>query len=181
MGNSCLEKELKILHIDLLELIMRLEKLWAKRVGMWPICDHYYEMADGELLTSQSKRVRIRYWNEWVKVTMKKRLPSKGLKIAHEEEFQISDDKSVKNIFQRHWLKPSRQKRKTRLTYVYGDFQYDIDMYPWIPALVEIEASSEEKIYEWMKLVWLEKYATTTSGAIGLMKRYWKTPLSLAV
>jgi len=179
LSMNCLEKEIKVLHINLLELIMRLEKLWAKRLGMWPICDHYYDRKGSDALTHEKKRARIRYGSEWVKVTLKKRLPSKGLKIADEEEFSIDNDIWVKSVFEERGLLPSRQKWKTRLTYVYGDIQYDIDMYPGIPPLVEIEAASEEKVQLWIALAGLENHQTTSVGAIGLMKRYWKTPLKL--
>lgn len=174
---NVLEKEIKVLHINLFELILKLEKLWATRLGMGSICDHYYDIHKKKNLASQSKRVRIRYWSEGTKITMKKRIPAKDVKIAHEDEFEIENLSQVKGTFKKHWLLPSRQKWKTRLTYVYKDIRYDIDMYPWIPPLVEIEALSKKKILEWMKLVGLESHDTTTVGAIWLMKRYWKKPL----
>ncbi len=176
---SLLEKEIKVLHIDLISLIVNLEKIGAQRVNMGSVCDHYYDLPDDSLQQTSSKRIRIRYQKWWNKLTMKKRIPSNSMKIAHENEFTIDNYHSVKVLLWEYGLVPKWQKYKTRMTYVFGDIQYDIDLYPWIPPLVEIEAMSEEKVRYWIEIAWLGNYKTSTSGAVWLMKRYGKTPVPL--
>lgn len=173
------EKELKILHVDLVQLIVSLEQLWAVRESMWSVCDHYYDKKNGSLKKESNKRVRIRYWVEWNKVTLKERIPAKNIKKAQEEEFYIKQWTCVDTLLSKRWLFPSRQKYKTRVTYRYGSIQYDIDLYPWIPPLVEIEADSYKKIKEGIKKAGLAEYTTSTSWARWLMKRYWKKPVPL--
>jgi len=51
---------------------------------------------------------------------------------------------------------PKIIKEKKRKTYVLGDITFDIDFWPKIPMVFEIEGSSEEKVREGAKLVGLD-------------------------
>jgi len=42
----------------------------------------------------------------------------------------------------------SWKKTKSRISFVHGDVQFDIDIYPGLKPLFEIEADCEKKIYK---------------------------------
>jgi hypothetical protein len=88
-----------------------------------------------------------------------------------EMEYDVDGTDTLESLIDQ-WLQPTWAKYKRRISYSYEDLLFDMDMYPWIPALLEIEADSVQAIRRGIKLLWLEKKNTATCGARGLFKRY---------
>lgn len=121
-------------------------------------------------------RIRHMWWDKIV--TMKERMTDKTatVKQAIEEEYFVGEG-CEKTMLDKRWLEPSWTKWKKRITYTYKDMQFDIDMYPWIPPVLEIEAPTEKKISKWIKKLGLEEKDQSVGGTRGLFRRYGKTPL----
>jgi len=158
-------------------IIIALEKLWAERVMTWHVHDVYYDSKRGGewwLLQKEKKRIRIRHTKSGSKITMKKRLPHDMYKIANEQEYDVqwTDVSGVHSYLSWKGLIPSRQKHKTRISYVKGTTYFEIDMYPWLPPLLEIEAQ-EEKDIKW--------YLTAIQGQSGNFDFAWNEDGQLLV
>lgn len=175
-----LEVELKILDINLPQLIVSLEREWAIRQSEKTIFDIYYDMKEWSSLKSNNKGMRVRHmWGEKI-MTLKTRVNKANISVkqAIEEEYTIWEWCEKKMLKQRGLI-PSWMKYKKRLTYTYWTMHFDIDMYPGIPPVLEIEAETEGEIILRVKKLWLEKKDQSISWTRGLFKRYGKKPLAV--
>ena len=64
------------------------------------------------------------------------------------------------------------KKTKTRTSYIYGDVQFDIDIYPDLPPLCEIESDCEDSIFAWVKRLGYDRSEVLTCGYQGLRRKY---------
>jgi len=177
---SIIEVELKILDIDLPQLIVSLEQSWATRIAENTIFDVYYEKEGEGSLKDEKKWVRVRYKDGKKIVTLKKRLTTSKdqVKQAVEEEYDLRGW-CEHRLMSEYWLAPSWLKYKRRITYTHGNVQFDIDLYPWIPPILEIEAENKEIILHRVKKLWLQKKDQSVSWTRGLFKRYSKKPVPI--
>lgn len=167
------EKELKLLDIDLVKTISRLEALWAVKKYDDVLYDVYFDTAC-DSYGAERKNIRIRFTAQWDVLTLKHRIPSDEYKAAYEDEYDIDWSQAKKYLLQQ-WYVPKWSKYKRRISYTYDGLLFDIDMYPGIPALLEIEAETIQDIRRGIQLLWLQKKSTATCGARGLFKRYNRT------
>jgi adenylate cyclase class IV len=169
-----LEKEIKILEVDVKSLQEKLEKLWAEKTFEGYIHDVYYDFPHDEenkLKMEENKRLfRVRKkWDIHMYTIKRKRNKKKDggeewYKIADEWEREISDVDSFTKVLEKYWMVETREKKKFRISYSIWKFEFDIDdYYLWddkntIPALLEIEASTTEELDEWVKKLWLQDH-----------------------
>ncbi|MEK7062419.1 MAG: hypothetical protein AAB946_00120, partial [Patescibacteria group bacterium] len=57
------------------------------------------------------------------------------------------------DLFEKIGLEKYARQEKDRTSFVYKDWQFDIDQYPNMPAFLEIEGNSEEHVKEAIKLL----------------------------
>jgi adenylate cyclase class IV len=184
-----LEKEIKILNINVEKIQEKLEKLWAEKTFEWYIHDIYYDFHNeetSELKMEINKRLfRVRKKWDIHMYTIKRKRNKKNewweklLKIADEWENDITDVESFKKVLEKYGMKEIREKKKYRISYSYWKLEFDIDnYYLWdeknlIPPLLEIEASTYEEINEWIEKLGLEKKRKEKWWSRRLFKHYW--------
>ncbi len=184
-----LEKEVKILEINVIEIQQKLEKLWAKKTFEWFIHDLYYDFQDddkNELKMDINKRLfRVRQkWDIHIYTIKRKRNKKsewweKWVKIADEWESQITDVVSFKKVLKKYWMKETREKKKYRISYLLDWCEFDIDdYYLWdnkniIPPLLEIEAGTLKEINHWISKLELKWYKIEKWWSRKLFKYYW--------
>lgn len=191
-----LEKEIKILEINVEKIQKKLEELWAVKTFEWYIHDIYYDFLDeynnNHKLETKDRLFRVRQkWNVHLytikrKIKKKAEWAEKWFKIAEEWESIITDVKSFKRVLEKYWMKETREKKKHRISYKLDSCEFDIDNYyicedtnyPWIceksiPALLEIEASTTKEINKWIKKLDLEKHQKEKWWSRKLFKHYW--------
>ncbi len=169
--STIVEKELKILEIDPIELQKKLCALGASRLFSGKIHDIYYDCPQNSLQKSQ-KRIRIRKKGDSHLITLKDLLPSKKLKKATETELYVEDHKQIDHMLQTYGLFPIREKKKERISYSLDGVIFDIDFYEGIPPVLEIEAWDHRTIKKWIRKLDLQKKTIATFGANGLFKYY---------
>jgi len=169
-----LEKEIKILDVDVAKIQKKLEKLGAEKTFEGFIHDVYYDFHNEEednLKMEENKRLfRVRQkWDIHMYTIKRKRNKKKDwgekwVKIADEGEREITDVESFRKVLEKYGMKETREKKKFRISYSLGKIEFDIDDYYLgddknkIPPLLEIEATTSEELNEWVKVLWLTKH-----------------------
>lgn len=166
------EKELKILDINPLKLIPKLEKLGARKVFAGKIADQYYDFPQKEL-KQKGYSLRIRTINGTEhQLCFKEKIKDKTVKIRKEYEVDLVSSKQGEYFVTSFGLFPCFFKEKMRLSYLIDDIKFDIDFYDGLKPMLEIEAPKKKQIGKWIKKLGLEKKTTSKKGARALFKHY---------
>lgn len=184
-----LEKEIKILEINVEEISNKLEELWAEKTFEGYIHDIYYDFPDDESISMKmedNKRLfRVRQkWNIHMYTIKRKRNKKsegweKWVKIADEWEREITDVDSFKKVLEKYGMKETREKKKYRISYALDNCEFDIDDYFYednrslIPPLLEIEASSKDELISWVEKLWISNHRQEKWWSRKLYKHYW--------
>ena len=176
--SQIIEKEIKILEINLPALISRIESFWGKRsTDRSTIHDTYFE---GEAIDNQPKKIRIRRYNSTDIITMKIGWSAYDTcnEFKQRREYESDIARGVtKQTLREQWLTPWREKYKTRISFTLEDIICDIDLYPGIPPLVEIEWTSKRSIRGRIEKLWLWSHESSNRWSKHLFKRYQKSVL----
>ena len=173
-----LEKEIKILDIDIEVVQKQLLDFGAEKTFEGFIHDVYYDFP-GDTMEDNKRLFRVRQkWETHLYTIKRKRVTAKewwekGVKIADEWERDITDVESFRKVLEKYGMKKTREKKKHRVSYRLDNQEFDIDQYDGIPTLLEIEAHSSEEIQESIKKLWLEGHVAKTFGSRWLYKHYW--------
>lgn len=139
------EIEAKFTDINSEELRKKLQEIGAvlehpERLMRRKVFDH----PDARLY-SEGAWVRVR--DEGDKVTFSfKKLLDRSFQGTKEITVTVDNFDETCNILQAIGLQPKSYQETKRETWTYEGCEITIDSWPWIPELVEIEGSSEEKI-----------------------------------
>lgn len=174
-----LEKEVKILDIDLEQVQKKLEELWAKKTFEDFIHDIYYDfpwdkMENNKRVFRIRKKWEIHLYTIKRKRTLESEWWEKWVKIADEWEREITDVNSFRKVLENYWMVKVREKKKHRISYNLWNVEFDIDIYDEIPPLLEIEAHTSKEIEKYISLLWLENHTKKDFGSRWLFKHYWK-------
>ena len=182
-----LEKEIKILDVDVKKIQNTLEKLGAEKTFEWYIHDVYYDFPGGKTdkMEDNKRLFRVRKkWDIHIYTIKRKRNKAKDwgekwVKIADEGEREITDVDSFTKVLEKYWMVETREKKKFRISYTIDWLEFDIDDYFYkddnslIPPLLEIEAKTKEEILDWIKKLDLENNKQEKWGSRKLFKHYW--------
>lgn len=140
------EIELKVLDVDKAEVLLRLKKLHAKKVGTFNFKRIIYLVKKDKKAVSW---LRLRTDGKTHSMTLKEQFGS-GLTQTNEFETKIEDFKEAARILSRAFKK-SIYEENTRIEYSLKGVQITIDKWPYIPWLVEIEGPSEKQVMKTYK------------------------------
>lgn len=181
-----LEKEIKILDVNVKDLQEKFEKFWAVKTFEWYVHDIYYDFPWDlwDKMEANKRLFRVRKkWDIHMYTIKRKRNKAeewgeKWLKIADEWERIITDVDSFTKVLEKYGMVETREKKKYRISYSLDNLEFDIDDYFYgddnslIPPLLEIEAHTKEEIYDWIKKLWLENNRQEKWGSRKLFKHY---------
>ncbi len=181
-----LEKEIKILNVNVEELQEKLESFWAKETFKWYIHDIYYDFPWDfwDKMESNQRLFRVRKkWDIHMYTIKRKRIAKdewweENVKIADEGEREITDVESFTKVLSKYGMKQTREKKKYRISYKIGDIEFDIDDYFYeddrllIPPLLEIEAQTKQEILDWISKLWLKNHRQEKWGSRKLFAHY---------
>ena len=142
------EFEIKFLEVDVPELEKKLTAIGAKKVGEYMYRRRHFDYSD---LRLDKKHEWIRVRDEGDKITMahKKRInPGQNIKdaIINECEVEVNDFDKACQIFFSIGLEEKNYQENKRIRYKKGDIEYDIDIWPKLPAYLEIEGKDIESV-----------------------------------
>lgn len=170
-----LEKEIKILEVDVQEIQKKLESFGAEKTFEGYIHDIYYDYPTKQI-DEEGRIFRVRKKGETHLYTIKKK--RKKLKkefemnVKDEHEMPITDIESFTRVLEKYGMTKTREKKKHRISYRLGEVEFDIDDYGLFPPLLEIEGHSVGEIKAWIPKLGLEEHISKQFGSRSLFLHY---------
>lgn len=159
------EKEVKVLNIDLNMLTAKLVSMHAEKISETRLVVNWFRPV-GEKLGEENWYLRVRsYSTSLHEVTWKGISTKNASSRSHKEiNFTVSDPDAIGDLFNKVGLEQYAHQEKDRVSWIYKDWKFDLDQYPEMPAYLEIEGNSDESIQEAIQLLGLERYEVSTEG-----------------
>lgn len=169
------EIEVKILEIDIGDIIKRLKSIGAKKEGESTIDASHYDFEDKRLQKNRLT-LRLRKWGDKIEFTSKKKLHADNDKIREELQVEVSDFDKMNELLKGIGFKEKVDIKKKRISYVLEDIRFEIDTYEGIPPLLEIEAPSEKKLQNAVEKLGFSMKDTKPWSGARVWKYYGKVP-----
>lgn len=164
------EIEAKILEIDPEELRGKLEKIGAIKVFEEQVKSEFYDFEDGRI--EENGQIRLRTIGDRSFVTRKIDVDDERAKVKEEIEFDVEDPDEVRKFLKSIGLEKIENGEKKRAKWHKNSMEYVIDWYHGIPPLLEIEASSHQKLEESFEELGFSFEETVDWGSNRLHKHY---------
>lgn len=166
------EIEVKYLDINVRELQTLLKKLGAKK-----LFDSIFEewLFYKTEWSGRSGRIRIRKHGKVIKMAYKETLTS-TLTGNFETEFVVDDLESATQ-FAKKMSPQRRHQQKRRISYELKGVMVDIDFWPRLPPMVEIEGPTKKIVEKMAKTLKLEKYERSELDAYWVYKKVYNINL----
>jgi adenylate cyclase class 2 len=149
------EIEAHFLEVDPEAVGQKLSALGAKKVQDEIIIDRIYEHLSDSDWHKHKKRVRLRQDGKKSQITFKELKDFNVLGGTEELETEISDLKAMEQILLYLGLSLKRRAEKRRVRYILNTIKFDLEFWPKLKPLLEIESDSEDKVREGAKLLGL--------------------------
>jgi len=174
------EIETKVLEIDVEDIKKKLQSLGAKEIQDTRLTVDWYSPS-GVGKKEHDWYLRIRTDRNGKSEATYKSAPKIDGNIKQVEEIsvQVSDPKSMSNLFEKIGFVNYAHQEKDRISWALKDWRFDLDKYPSMPAYLEIEGKSHEHVQEAIKLLKLEKYESVGVGERLLIEQKYKLNWSL--
>ncbi len=169
------EIETKVLDIDAVAIEQKLLALSALKTPTTRLSVTWYGKAGIET-GKEPWFMRIRSNTEGKhQVTWKAKSDIQGTTRKHKEiNFYIDEPEQLADLFLELGFTAYAYQEKDRTSYAYKEWAFDLDQYPGMPALVEIEGTSEEHVKEAISLLGLESHTTWANGERILIQDVYK-------
>lgn len=152
------EIEVKILDINVVDIIKKLEKIGAKKIA---------EKNFKRIVFSKPNSIKplikwIRLRTDGKKTTIAYKCRKDNSMKTEEIEIEISDFETGKKILQKTGLVQNIYEENKRIEYQYQGITFDLDFWPKLKPYLEIEAETEEQVKQGVKLLGFSMKQTTT-------------------
>ena len=135
------ELELRILDVNINEVIEKLESINAKKVGSWYYKRYIYDTKPYD----NNKWIRLR--TNGIETTLTyKEYNNESIDGVKELEIVVSNlDNTIKMLEVLGYMPRSIQENK-RIRYMYEGVEIDIDTWPHLTPYIEVEGSTKEEV-----------------------------------
>ena len=145
------EYETKILEINVKEIKKKLKQIGAKKKA-----EYLMRRCIFDINLTRDEWIRLRDYNgKNATLTYKVRTGS-GISETEEIEVHVSDFDIMAEILSKLKFKGKYYQENKREIYKLKDIEFCIDHWPKIPTYLEIEAKSEKRVHEGLKMLGLE-------------------------
>lgn len=169
-----MQKEIEVKYLDI--DVNKLQKL-LKHVGAQKKFDSFFEewIFFRDEWRPKNGRIRIRKHDDDIIFTYKESIGS-NLDRNYETEFKV--DNIIKAIeFAKKMAPQRRRQQKRRICYELNGTSIDIDFWPKLPPLVEIEAKSKSALEKMAILLQLDQYKRFEQDAYYLYRDIYNIDL----
>jgi adenylate cyclase class 2 len=159
------EIETKILEVDVANVKARMVALGAQVVQNTRLfVDWYCHPTTTE--ENHPWYLRVRTTSDGKSEICWKSLPEivGNTRQSKEITVDVSDVDKAKMLLEAIGLTHYAHQEKDRISYVYKDWNFDLDQYPGMPAYLEIEGKSSEHVEEAIKLLDVSTYQAISEG-----------------
>lgn len=152
-----IEYEVRVLEIDKENLVKKLERLGAKKVGEYFQKRYVYDTVE----KSDGKWLRLRTNGTKSTLTYKS-VEKDAIDGTKEVEIVVDDFERTNELLEKIGIYSRNYQENKRIQYFLDDVEIDIDTWPFIPTYVEIEGKNEESVYKILDKLELDKSKVTT-------------------
>lgn len=152
-----IEYEIRVLEIDVEKIKEKLKKLNAILVE--DVFQRRYVYDFNPVLPN--KWIRLRTNGKTTTLTIKD-VESSNIDGTKELEIEVNDFDTTNKILEELGYTPRGIQENKRIKYNLNGVEVDIDTWPGIPTYLEIEGSSEEEVYDTLKLLEISKDEATS-------------------
>lgn len=172
MANEC---ETKILEVNKVEIVQKLEGLGSKKLQEIRLFVDWY-CTKGSNPDSHPWYLRIRKYSDGrAECTWKSKPVESGIMRTHKEiNFMLPEPDQLAALFTELDLEVYAHQEKDRISYQLKDWRFDMDTYPGIPTYLEIEGKDETHIKEAIALLGLENFKATSHNERKLIAEDYK-------
>lgn len=146
------EIEARWISLDADEMVRRLQKIGAEKTGEFFFREWIFSHDDW---IKTNRRIRVRTDGVTTGLTYKSNA-TWAVDSTEEIEITVSSAEDAVRMLKATGIPQRRVQEKKRQTYTLGDITFDIDFWPKIPMIFEIEGPSEERVREGARLVGLD-------------------------
>lgn len=143
-----IEYEIRKLDVSFDEVIQKLERIGAKKVGVYHQKRYVYDF----IPVQKGRWIRLRSNGKVNTLTIKE---VKSLRVDGTKELEIlvSNFNDTNEILMKLGYIPRTYQENFRIEYTLDGVNFDLDKWPMIPPHLEIEGKSEEDVLKAMKLL----------------------------
>lgn len=169
------EVEVKFLEIDKNKIEEKILLLGGRKISNEKITDIFFDFPDRRLKKKQ-ELIRIRLSSKPCITYKSKKDENSEFKSREELETEISDSECAIAIFEKLGFVRIRHIEKMRKSFFLGEAKIEIDEYPDIPALIEIEGESEDIVKNAIIKLGLDITKACGLNNYDVLKKYGKDP-----
>ncbi len=170
------EIEVKVIEINKELVLEKLLELNAQKIGEYDIRASIFDDVE-KSFKKKKQLIRLREKGKTF-ITFKGKAINGFVREAEEIEFEVSDFVLAKKFLEKIGLIAFELKPKHRTSFKIKNALIEIDEYEEIPVFLEIEAESEEKIREIIKLLELPIDNVRNWNGFELFEHYGKQLLA---
>ncbi len=161
------EFEVKILEIDVDEIVAKLAELDAKKIGEKKQRRFVYDLVPKK----ENSWIRLRTDGQTTTMALKE-IQNDKIDGTKEIEILVDDFDKVKFFLEKLGYKHKSYQENKRTSYVLEGVEIEIDLWPLIPPYMEIEGRSVDEVQRIVKLLGFELLQTTSMSVIDVYKKY---------
>ena len=162
------EYEIRVLEIDKEEMIRKLEKLGAKKIGEFNQKRYVYNLKPAE----EGKWIRLRTNGKITTLTYKD-IESNTIDGTKEIEIKVNDFEITNEFLENIGFKNKGYQENKRIQYILDGVEIDIDSWPMIPTYMEIEGVSEKEVLDKLELLEVDKSKVTTLNCADIYNKIY--------
>lgn len=159
------EIETKVLEVNPEEIALKIEKLGAKKIEDTLLKVDWFSAPENPI-DKQPWYLRVRSYSDGKVETTWKAEPKLIGNFRKGQEINVMTDshENTKELFEAIGLVCYAHQEKKRTSWELGSTRFDLDIYPGMPAFLEIEVEEEKDIDEMIKNLGLEQNETWNDG-----------------
>lgn len=154
-----IEYEIRILDIDINEMIKKVINLHATKIGKYHQKRYVYDFCPIE----KGRWIRLRTNGEKNTLTIKE-IHSEGIDGTNELEITVSDFNDTNEILKKLGYSPRSYQENFRMEFELDSVKLDFDKWPMIAPFLEIEGDSKERVLAVANKLGVTKEQITTNN-----------------
>ena len=170
------EYEIRVLEVDIEEIVTKLETLGATKVGDWEQKRYVYDF------NPKRENQWIRFKTNGKKTTLTyKNVEKDTVDGTKELEIEVDDFEKTNEMLEVLGYKSKGYQENKRIRYMLNDVEIDIDSWPKIPTYMEIEGKDEKEVNETLKLLNVPEEKVTALNCEDIYKKVYNIDIDKIV